>query len=180
MSRVFLGAFSTKWADSSRENIEIINPNHPNPHAAPQMHLKLRCDVTQIGQAIWEVFDAISNNWVPQPGVPPYDVFQLGPLDQQHPLPLVVGIHTFYSANWNHRLLFQISDQHPETVFRYQPKNKMVNGVMITPDAINFRCLHLIQQVQTAVQADHIMHKAGHRCRSIRVTCGYTYRNTCR
>ena len=99
----------------------------------------------------------ISNNWVPQPGVPPYDGFQLGPLGQQHLLPLIVGIHTFYSANWLHCLLFQISDQHPDMVFRYQPKDKVVNGAMVTPPAINFRCLHLIQQVQTAVWAGHIM-----------------------
>ena len=49
---------------------------------------------------------------------------------------------------------FPISTQTP--FFRYQGKDRMANGV-ITPDPIYFQDLHLIQKVQTSVQAERIV-----------------------
>ena len=157
----FIGSFSTKYRDFSRDDIEIVDLD-PGPNVAQQMRLKLLCNASQVGQAIWEQFDNNVGDWAWKPGVPPYDVFDSGVLGQllQPPvaMPLIVGAHhSFYTANWDHRLCFQISDNHPDTYFKYQPKDKRVDGTIITPDPILFRQLSLIQQIQTAVRAEHLL-----------------------
>lgn len=150
----WIGSFSTKTIALERDDIEVVSVDLNN--LIPQARILLHCDAVRAGHVVFQIrLNAMQ--WVSQPGVPPFNTFDLGVMGHpQAPVQLFHAIapagHSFYPVNWTHNICFEITPQQPHLRFRYQPPPK--NGQVFPP--IFFRRLRFIQQIQTALLAEHI------------------------
>ena len=95
--------------------------------------------------------------WASQPGAASFTAFDEGVMGHPHPpVPVVPGVaptgHSFYSANWMHKMHFEISTHLPHLWFKYQKPTK--NREVFEP--IYFHSLRLYQQIQTGLLAAEI------------------------
>lgn len=153
---MFIGSFSTKREEKIRGDIEIVNPT-ADPGQFVAMRLLLHCDVSQLGEVIWQSYSEELNEWVDQVGAPPYDAYDLGIMDEiQDPviIPIIeLDDHSFYPASWLHDFRFEMSPDYPELFFQYKPKPRA--GQPLQPP-IHFRHLRFTQQIQTSTKAECI------------------------